>query len=272
MYVFKAHARPGATRVPTTTDPRHHTHQRVDGRDAQAGAPSLAGLPRDHAVLMEACSSAGPPGVVRTRRGIDDTFVPDPLAVVSESQHVANETGRTAYGGTDMVSFATLPDGTFVHRLYTDSRGRRGQWVEHRPEPAGEPLDDRARAAGLHTDPDSGSGDGRHPRTDPAAGPRAAPGLRRGVLEDDSRYGDLLAGIGALETMRAAARPCAASARSPWTVERAAHARRPATPVPTPTGTCSAMPPTPYAGGRAPSSPTSSPCPTSPPPRSGWAA
>ncbi|WP_371103211.1 lonely Cys domain-containing protein, partial [Streptomyces sp. PU_AKi4] len=151
-YVFSAHARPGATRVPTATDLRHHTHQRETGRMLKR-RPSLAQLPEDHAVLMEACSSAKPPGMVRTRRGIDDTFVPDPLAVVSESQHVANETGRTTYGGTHMVSFATLPDGKLVHRLYTDSRGRRGQWVEHRPEPSGVLLDDRARAAGLHSDP-----------------------------------------------------------------------------------------------------------------------
>uniref|UniRef100_UPI000A6B5513 lonely Cys domain-containing protein n=1 Tax=Streptomyces prasinus TaxID=67345 RepID=UPI000A6B5513 len=149
VYVFSAHGRPGATRVPTMTDPRHHTRQRETGGMLKR-RPSLAQLPKDHAVLMEACSSAKPPGVVRTRRGIDDTFVPDPLAVVSESQHVANETGRTTYGGTHMVSFAVLPDRTFVHRLYTDSRGRRGAWVEHRPEPAGAVLDDRARAAGLH--------------------------------------------------------------------------------------------------------------------------
>uniref|UniRef100_UPI001E3532BE hypothetical protein n=1 Tax=Streptomyces sp. DH12 TaxID=2857010 RepID=UPI001E3532BE len=136
------------------------------------------------------------------RRGIDDTFVPDPLAVVSESQHVANETGRTAYGGTHMVSFAVRPDGTFVHRLYTDSRGRRGKWVEHRPEPAGELLDDRARAAGLHTDPEQPVTDAVRERT-----LRLVRALRQtfGVtIEDDSRYGDLLAGIGALESMRAA--------------------------------------------------------------------
>ncbi|MEU5095711.1 lonely Cys domain-containing protein [Streptomyces sp. NPDC020996] len=201
VYVFGAHARPGATRVPTTTDPRHHARQRETGGMLKR-RPSLARLPEDHAVLMEACSSAKPPGVVRTRRGIDDTFVPDPLAVVSESQHVANETGRTAYGGTHMVSFATLPDGKFVHRLYTDSRGRRGRWVEHRPEPTGALLDDRARAAGLHTDPTRPVSDGTRERT-----LRLVRALRQAfgaAIEDDSRYGDLLAGIGALETMRAA--------------------------------------------------------------------
>ncbi|CAL9613726.1 hypothetical protein SUDANB58_05693 [Streptomyces sp. enrichment culture] len=201
VYVFSAHARPGATRVPTTTDPRHHTHQRETGGMLKR-RPSLARLPEDHAVLMEACSSAEPPGVVRTRGGIDDTFVPDPLAVVSESQHVANETGRTAYGGTHMVSFATLPDGKFVHRLYTDSRGRRGKWVEHRPEPAGELLDDRARAAGLHTDPARPVTEATRERT-----LRLVRALRLtfgAAIEDDSRYGDLLAGIGALESMRVA--------------------------------------------------------------------
>ncbi|CAL9330645.1 hypothetical protein SUDANB6_00065 [Streptomyces sp. enrichment culture] len=225
VYVFSAHARPGATRVPTTTDPRHHTHQRETGRMLKR-RPSLTGLPKDHAVLMEACSSAEPPGVVRTRRGIDDTFVPDPLAVVSESQHVANETGRTAYGGTRMVSFATLPDGKFVHRLYTDSRGRRGKWVEHRPEPAGELLDDRARAAGLHTDPVQPVTEATRERA-----LRLVRALRLAfgaAIEDDSRYGDLLAGIGALETMRAA--DPALRDLGPFSMdllERAAHAGRP---------------------------------------------
>ncbi|MFI0507666.1 lonely Cys domain-containing protein [Streptomyces albogriseolus] len=225
VYVFGGHARPGATRVPTTTDPRHHTRGRETGGMLRR-RPSLARLPKDHAVLMEACSSAAPPGVVRTRRGVDDTFVPDPLAVVSESQHVANETGRTAYGGTHMVSFAIRPDGTFVHRLYTDSRGRRGTWVEHRPEPAGELLDDRARAAGLHTDPGQPVTDAARERT-----LRLVRALRQtfGVtIEDDSRYGDLLAGIGALETMRAA--DPALGDLGPFSMDlfaRAAHARRP---------------------------------------------
>lgn len=201
VYVFGAHARPGATRVPTLSNPAHHSRGRETGGMLKR-RPSLARLPGDHAVLMEACSSAKPPGVVRTRRGIDDTFVPDPLAVVSESQHVANETGRTTYGGTHMVSFATLPDGTFVHRLYTDSRGRRGAWVEHRPEPTGDLLDDRARAAGLHTDLSRPVTDTARDRT-----LRLVRALRLAfgaAIEDDSRYGDLLAGIGALETMRAA--------------------------------------------------------------------
>ncbi|MDT0402098.1 lonely Cys domain-containing protein [Streptomyces edwardsiae] len=201
VYVYSAHAVPGATLTPTTSDSAHYSRQRETGGMLKR-RPSLARLPQDHAVLMEACSSAKPPGVVRTRRGIADTFVPDPLAVVSESQHVANETGRTAYGGTQLVGFAKLPDGSLAHRLYTDSRGRRGTWVEHRPEPAGALLDDRATAAGLHTDP-------ARPVTD-ATRERAlrlvrALRLAFGVgIEDDSRYGELLTGIGALESMRAA--------------------------------------------------------------------
>ncbi|MEU0755115.1 lonely Cys domain-containing protein [Streptomyces albogriseolus] len=225
VYVFGGHARSGATRVPTTTDPRHHTRGPATGGMLRR-RPSLAQLPEDHGVLMEACSSAKPPGVVRTRRGIDDTFVPDPLAVVSESQHVANETGRTVYGGTHMVSFATRPDGKFVHRLYTDSRGRRGKWVEHRPEPTGALLDDRARAAGLHTDPVGPASEEVRERT-----LRLVRALRLAfgaAIEDDSRYGDLLAGIGALETMRAA--DPALRDLAPFSMdlfERAAHARRP---------------------------------------------
>ncbi|MET9369075.1 lonely Cys domain-containing protein [Streptomyces griseoflavus] len=230
VYVFGGHARSGATRVPTTTDPRHHTRGRATGGMLRRRA-SLAQLPEDHGVLMEACSSAEPPGIVRTRRGIDDTFVPDPLAVLSESQHVANETGRTTYGGTHMVSFATRPDGTFVHRLYTDSRGRRGKWVEHRPEPTGALLDDRARAAGLHTDPVGPASEEVRERT-----LRLVRALRLAfgaAIEDDSRYGDLLAGIGALETMRAT--DPALRDLAPFSMdlfERAAHARRPGDTVP----------------------------------------
>ncbi|OQD51687.1 hypothetical protein BM536_038700 [Streptomyces phaeoluteigriseus] len=230
VYVFGAHAKPGATRMPTMTDPAHHSRRQETGGMLKR-RPSLARLPEDHAVLMEACSSATPPGVVRTRRGVDDTFVPDPLAVVSESQHVANETGRTTYGGTHMVSFATLPDGTFVHRLYTDSRGRRGQWVEHRPEPAGALLDDRARAAGLHTDPARPVTDATREQT-----LRLVRALRLAfgaAVEDDSRYGDLLAGIGALETMRAA--DPALRDLGPFSMdlfERAAHAERRGAPGP----------------------------------------
>ncbi|BFO15485.1 hypothetical protein SHKM778_18730 [Streptomyces sp. KM77-8] len=224
VYVFGAHAVPGSTRTPTTTDSGHSSRQRETGGMLKR-RPSLARLPQDHAVLMEACSSAEPPGVVRTRRGIDDTFVPDPLAVVSESQHVANETGRTAYGGTNVVAFTKLPDGSPAHRLYTDSRGRRGRWVEHRPEPAGALLDDRAMAAGLHTDP-------ARPVTD-ATRERAlrlvrALRLAFGVaIEDDSRYGQLLAGIGALESMRAA--DPALGDVGPFSMDlfdRAAHAHR----------------------------------------------
>ncbi|MFE7647353.1 lonely Cys domain-containing protein [Streptomyces phaeoluteigriseus] len=198
VYVFGAHARPGATRMPTMTDSAHHSRRQETGGMLKR-RPSLARLPEDHAVLMEACSSATPPGVVRTRRGVDDTFVPDPLAVVSESQHVANETGRTTYGGTRTVGIAWR-DGRPVHSLHTDSRGRRGQWVEHRPEPAGALLDDRARATGLHTDPLGPASPKTRERT-----LRLVRALRLtfGVtIEDDSRYGELLAGIGALETMR----------------------------------------------------------------------
>ncbi|MGX1267309.1 hypothetical protein RKD18_000503 [Streptomyces phaeoluteigriseus] len=198
VYVFAAHARPGETRVPTLSNPDHSTRgERTGGMLKRR--PSLARLPEDHAVLMEACSSATPPGVIRTRRGVDDTFVPDPLAVVSESQHVANETGRTTYGGTHAVGIVWRNDKP-VHALHTDSRGRRGQWVEHRPEPTGGVLDDRARAAGLHTDPLGPASARTRERT-----LRLVRALRLtfgASVEDDSRYGELLAGIGALETMR----------------------------------------------------------------------
>ncbi len=219
VYVFGGHARPGATRVPTTTDPRHHTRGPATGGMLRR-RPSLAQLPEDHGVLMEACSSAKPPGVVRTRRGIDDTFVPDPLAVVSESQHVANETGRTVYGGTHMVSFATRPDGKFVHRLYTDSRGRRGKWVEHRPEPTGALLDDRARAAGACTPtrwdrPRRRSVSGRCGWSARCGWPSARRSRTTAGTATSSP------GSARWRPCGRPTRPCATSPRSPWTCSNA---------------------------------------------------
>ncbi|OSP41769.1 hypothetical protein B7767_19150, partial [Streptomyces sp. 13-12-16] len=198
VYVFAAHGLPGETQVPTLANPDHRTRQERTGGMLKR-RPSLARLPEDHAVVMEACFSAAPPSVIRMRRGVHDLFAPDPLGALSESQHVANETGRTVYGGTHVLGFARR-DGKVVHQMVTDSRGRRGRWVEHRPEPTGALLDDRARAAGLHTDPVGPASEAVHERT-----LRLVRALRLtfGVeIEDDSRYGELLRGIGALDAMR----------------------------------------------------------------------
>ncbi|BFO15486.1 hypothetical protein SHKM778_18740 [Streptomyces sp. KM77-8] len=134
VYVFAAHALPGVTEVPTEANPGHRTRgERTGGMLKRR--PSLARLPQDHAVLMEACSSGAAPGLARRRRGVDDTFVPDPLGAVSESQHVANETGRVVYGGTREVGLG-VRDGAPVHFIHTDSRGRRGSgWSTGRNPP-----------------------------------------------------------------------------------------------------------------------------------------
>ncbi|GAA2267382.1 hypothetical protein GCM10010415_35610 [Streptomyces atrovirens] len=201
VYVFAAHGSPGETALPTRSNPRHRKRERATGGMLRR-RPSLARLPEDHAIVMQECFAATPPGLTRRRRLVTDTFVPDPLADVSQSQHVANETGRTVYGATQEVGFRQWEDGRVSHFILTDSRGRRGQWVEHRPEPDGAALDDRARAAGLHTDPAGPAPEEVRERT-----LRLVRALRLTfgpAIEDDSRYGELLAGIGALETMRAA--------------------------------------------------------------------
>ena len=201
VYVFAGHGSPGETALPTRSNPRHRKRDRAVGGMLRR-RPSLARLPKDHAVVMQECFAATPPGVTRRRKLVTDTFVPDPLADVSQSQHVANETGRTVYGATQEVGFKFGADGRVSHYMTTDSRGRRGKWVEHRPEPDDAALDDRARAAGLHTDPTGPASEEVRERT-----LRLVRALRQtfGVaIEDDGRYGELLAGIGALESLRAA--------------------------------------------------------------------
>ncbi len=201
MYVFAGHGFLGETELPTRSNPRHRKRDRAVG-GMLGRRPSLTRRPKDHAVLMQECFAATPPGLTRRRKLVTDTFVPDPLADASQSQHVANETGRTVYGATQEVGFKFEKDGRVSHYIIMDSRGRRGKWVKHRPEPDDAALDDRARAAGLHTDPVGPASEEVRERT-----LRLVRALRLtfGVaIEDDSRYGELLAGIGALESLRAA--------------------------------------------------------------------
>ncbi|GGQ91073.1 hypothetical protein GCM10010280_43450 [Streptomyces pilosus] len=201
VYVFAAHGSPGETALPTRSNPRHRKREGATGGMLRR-RPSLARLPRDHAVVLQECFSATPPGLTRRRKLVTDTFVPDPLSDVSQSQHAANATGRTVYGATQEVGFRYGKDGRVAHYILTYSRGRRGQWVEHRPEPADAALDDRARAAGLHTDPVGPAPEEVRERT-----LRLVRALRLtfgAAIEDDGHYGELLAGIGALESLRAA--------------------------------------------------------------------
>lgn len=84
--------------------------------------------------------------------------------------------------------------------MSTDPQGRRGRWVEYRPEPTGSALDEAARTAGLHPD------DGPAPPAVRDTTLRLVRALRlvlgAGIGQDPS-YPRLLAGAGALETMRA---------------------------------------------------------------------
>ncbi|MFI9584770.1 lonely Cys domain-containing protein [Streptomyces sp. NPDC052236] len=198
VYVFGAHAWPGQTHLPTEGNTVKVARRREAGGMLKR-RPSLARLPKEYGVLMEACWNAAPEGVVRSRRDARDAFVPDPLAAVSEGQHASNVTGRTVYGSTRAVGLVNLPGRGYVHVALTDAQGRRGRWLEFRPEPAGDALDDRARAAGLHTGP------GPVPDATRDRALRLVRALRLAfgvTVEDDSQYADLLGGIGALEAMR----------------------------------------------------------------------
>ncbi|WP_411152363.1 lonely Cys domain-containing protein [Streptomyces sp. A30] len=200
VYVFAAHAWPGQTHLPTEGK-KVKVARRTETGGMLKRRPSLAQLPKDHGVLMEACWDAAQEGVTRARRDARDAFVPDPLAVISDGQQASNVTGRTVYGGTRTIGIVQLPGRGWVHVSLTDAQGRRGRWVEFRPEPTGDVLDDRARAAGLHTGPGPVPDETRERALRLVRALRLALGVG---VEDDSRYGDLLRGIGELETMREA--------------------------------------------------------------------
>ncbi|GAA4949343.1 hypothetical protein GCM10023238_14600 [Streptomyces heliomycini] len=77
MYVFAGHGFLGETELPTRSNPRHRKRDRAVG-GMLGRRPSLARRPKDHAVLMQECFAATPPGITRRRKLVTDTFVPRP--------------------------------------------------------------------------------------------------------------------------------------------------------------------------------------------------
>ncbi|MYV54880.1 lonely Cys domain-containing protein, partial [Streptomyces sp. SID3212] len=200
VYVFAAHGRTGETHVPLEGKTVKVARERETGGMLKR-RPSLARLPREYGILMEECWTAPGKGLTTVRGAAPDAFVPDPLATIGKAQHAANETGRTVYGATRGVGLQFLPGRGYVHVSLTDARGRRGRWVEQRPEPTGDALDDRARAAGLHHGPGPATDAVRYRTLRLVRALRLTFGP---AVEDESGYGDLLGGIGALEALRAA--------------------------------------------------------------------
>ncbi|MGW4103396.1 lonely Cys domain-containing protein [Streptomyces sp. NPDC004976] len=199
FYIFGAHGIPGSTVLPTDNDQNHFTQRQTGG--VLKRRPSLSQLPEDHSILLLSCWSAAPPGVVRVWADRKVVSVHDPLGTPSEAEDIANETGRTVYAPTHPVGVPVLQDGTPVCVMHTDARGATGTWLEIRPWPKGDLLDNRAREAGLHTGPGPVSEVTRERTLRLVRALRWTFGV---TVEDNNEYGDLLAGIGALELMRSA--------------------------------------------------------------------
>ncbi|MFJ8755379.1 lonely Cys domain-containing protein, partial [Streptomyces sp. NPDC102441] len=202
VYSVGAHGREGSMRAPTEKNPSNRLRDGAFGGVLRR-RPSLQNLAKKYKVAILACFTPGRIGTTLRAGSYGPVpFVPDPLAVTSELQHISNETGRVSFGATAQYRPAyNLAEKKWVHVLDSDVRGRRGRWVELRPEPSGDELDDRARVAGLHT------GDGPVSVEDRERALRLVRALRLAfgvTIEDHSEYDELWRGICALETMRAA--------------------------------------------------------------------
>ncbi|MFJ4842033.1 lonely Cys domain-containing protein [Streptomyces sp. NPDC088746] len=206
-YFFAVHGFPGMTDMALEDGTSHIVRSTATGAFLKR-RPSVARLSDDHVIVMDECwhATAGGPDFVNGDAPLMP-YVADPLATVSDAQHTANETGRTVFASTRPSGIQRLSaeqGGGYVRILSTDPRGRRGRWLEFRPEPSGAALDEVARAAGLHQD------DGPAPPAVRDATLRLVRALRTAFgadVDQDADYPRLLAGIGALETMRG---------RDPW--------------------------------------------------------
>jgi hypothetical protein len=102
-------------------------------------------------------SAPGLPGANKGTQFAGDQFAPDPLAVRSIAQKVANRTGHMVRANKRPIAVVPYVDGYdtgYMYSVFTDAQGKGGgedSWVEVRPEPVGPQLDDLARTAGLHT-------------------------------------------------------------------------------------------------------------------------
>ncbi|MER6961723.1 lonely Cys domain-containing protein, partial [Streptomyces sp. NPDC000618] len=141
-----------------------------------------------------------PGGKAWTRSGAPAPFVRDELRTLSGAEHVANRTRLIIDNNGNRTSLTVGRGGRIYHGLETDVRGRPGQRRKAWPEPLPDQLADRARTAGLYTDPGKVS-----PDLDAA---RRLNRALRTVFGDDvdtrAEHPTLLAEIGALELLRRA--------------------------------------------------------------------
>jgi hypothetical protein len=206
-YFFAAHGLPGWTDMVQENGASHFVRSTAAGGFLKR-RPSVARLSDDHVIVMDECWHATPGGPDFVNEdSAPAPWIPDPLGTVGDAQHTANETGRTVFASTRPSGIQQLSaeqGGGHVRILNTDARGGRGRWLEFRPEPTGAALDDVARTAGLHR------GDAPAPPAVRDAALRLVRALRTAFGPDVDRSEDhprLLAGVGALEAMRA---------RDPW--------------------------------------------------------
>ncbi|MFG2960185.1 lonely Cys domain-containing protein [Streptomyces sp. NPDC048291] len=199
-YFFQLHGSPGSFGIVTTG------RTNVSARGDQVGEylqrrPSLQRLAADGVVVLMSCWVGAP---ADSKPHVTDAspapFVADPLATVSEAQQVANHTDRTVFA-VDRIFYFTREKNVRRQGVAATAEGQRRKWLELRPEPAGEVLDDLARAAGLHT------AQGPAPEELRVATLRLVRALRQtfGAAVEDGAHGEytrLVRGIGALESMR----------------------------------------------------------------------
>ncbi|MEV5810597.1 lonely Cys domain-containing protein, partial [Streptomyces parvulus] len=198
VYVLWVHGNPGSSVVPS-----------VRGSVALDGSQSSRYLRRrrsfrelgpDVVLVLATCWGDARPGREVVGHSDDAPFVADPWGVRSQAQVIANELNRRAYAPTRVH----ITTGSHTGVL-TNAVGDLGGFVEVRPEPGPDKLDELSRIAGLYDLlPDVNE------RRDTTL--RLVTGLRQtfGVSVEDDRddpsgaYQELLSGLGALEVMRRA--------------------------------------------------------------------
>ncbi|MFE5766114.1 lonely Cys domain-containing protein, partial [Streptomyces sp. NPDC056492] len=159
----------------------------------------LAELPGDIEIRLQLCYGATPSDdpLAYAGNGTPPSPVADPLRTVSLAQHTANVSRRA-------VTAATFSAGiNLTHRiLWGLPGGQKGEWIRFLPEPTSDELGVLAVTSGLHPGP---TGSDVPPATLETT-LRLVRALRLGFGHDveirRQDYGDLLAGIAALETLR----------------------------------------------------------------------
>ncbi|WP_237530817.1 lonely Cys domain-containing protein, partial [Streptomyces sp. SID3212] len=200
VYVYAAHGSPGRMTL-ALRDGRTVWLGKQDASRYVAGLPEVRQLPPGHRLHLEICWSAsdGDPRRQQPAHG-PAPHVDDPWGDVPFGQYAANASRLETTSATRQTGMTSKD-----RVLIAGADGERGRRVTFPPEPLERELDGLARDAGLHTDP------GPVPPETRATTLRLVRGLRSlfgNSVETDrgvpgGRYGRLLGGIGALETMRA---------------------------------------------------------------------